>query len=209
MLSPILFLLVIDPLQQQMESIKLGPYFAGRFLGASAHADDIRTVTSSLNCLERQVSLVQEFASQNGLQLNTNKCELMIALATRTVDTVLNTSMDSNRIETKHCQMPGLLVVMGHVCKGSSRGRYKESKKGILYVQLRSIWRVVKSPLSGKAIFEICVLPVLLYGSENWILNTSLLSKLKHFKEKLNVGLSNFLNTTLQSHAQSSSSGHL
>ena len=36
------------------------------------------------------------------------------------------------------------------------------------------------NPLSGKAIFEICVLPVLLYGSENWILNTSILSKVEH-----------------------------
>ena len=71
-ISPILFLLVIDPLLQQMESIKLGPNFAGRFLGASTHADDIRMVTSSLNCLDRQVSLVQEIASQNGLQLKTN-----------------------------------------------------------------------------------------------------------------------------------------
>ena len=39
--------------------------------------------------------------------------------------------------------------------------------------------------LSGKAIFEICMLPVLLYGSENWILNTSLLSKLEHFQGEI------------------------
>ena len=36
------------------------------------------------------------------------------------------------------------------------------------------------NPLSGKAIFEICVLPVLLYGGENWLLNT-LLYKLEKY----------------------------
>ena len=78
-LSPILFLLVMDPLLQQMESKNLGPSLAGQFMGASAHADDVRTVTSSLHCLEKQAGLVQTFAHQNGLSLNIQKCEVMIA----------------------------------------------------------------------------------------------------------------------------------
>ena len=38
------------------------------------------------------------------------------------------------------------------------------------------------NPVSEKAIFEICVLPVLLYGSENWILNSS---KLEQFQGEI------------------------
>ena len=41
--------------------------FAGLYLGASAHADDVRTLTSSLPCLKQQVYLVQDFAFRNGL----------------------------------------------------------------------------------------------------------------------------------------------
>ena len=100
-LSPILFLLVIDPLLQQMESRNLGPSFAGLFLGACAHADDVRTVTSSLQCLDKQVKLVQNFATQNGLQLNTQKSEIMIAASTCLANEVVCT-IESNRIEAKH-----------------------------------------------------------------------------------------------------------
>ena len=57
-LSPILFLLVMDPLLREMDSLGLGTSFAGLYLGASAHADDVRTVTSSLLCLSQQVDLV-------------------------------------------------------------------------------------------------------------------------------------------------------
>ena len=46
-LSLILFLLVMDPLLREMESLHLGPSFAGLCLGASAHADYVRTLTSS------------------------------------------------------------------------------------------------------------------------------------------------------------------
>ena len=184
-LSPILFLLVIDPLLQQMESIKLGPNFAGRFLGASAHADDIRTVTSSLHCLQRQVSLVQEFASLNGLQLNTKKCELMIASATRTVDTVLNTSMDSNKIETKHSvKCLGYWWSWDMSAKVAVEEGIKKARRAF-FMHSSEVFGGLLNPLSGKAIFEICVLPVLLYGSENWVLNTSLLSKLEHFQGEI------------------------
>ena len=82
-LSPILFLLVMDPLLQQMESKNLGPSLAGQFMGASAHADDVRTVTSSLHCLEKQAGLVQTFAHQNGLSLNIQKCEVIINVQSR------------------------------------------------------------------------------------------------------------------------------
>ena len=46
------------PIAKGMESMGLGPSFAGLYLGASAHADDVRTVTSSLHCLRQQVGFV-------------------------------------------------------------------------------------------------------------------------------------------------------
>ena len=83
-LSPILFLLVMDPLLREMESLHLGLY-----LGASAHADDVRTLTSSLLCLKQQVDLVQDFASRNSLLLNIQKCEVMAASSTCNTGSVL------------------------------------------------------------------------------------------------------------------------
>ena len=41
------------------------------------------------------------------------------------------------------------------------------------------------NPLSGRAIFESCVLPVLMYGSENWYVTDSLMAKLEAFQEEI------------------------
>ena len=47
-LSPVLFLLVMDPLLRCLKSRGLGPSISDTYAGAFAHADDIRTVTTSL-----------------------------------------------------------------------------------------------------------------------------------------------------------------
>ena len=41
------------------------------------------------------------------------------------------------------------------------------------------------NPLSGKTIFDTCVVPVLLYGSENWILTDSHLDQLEAFQGEI------------------------
>ena len=41
------------------------------------------------------------------------------------------------------------------------------------------------NPLSGRAIYETCVIPVLLYGSENWFLTDALLQKLESFQAEI------------------------
>ena len=56
-LLPVLFLLVINPLLCQLEDsgagLSVNNFYAGGFL----HADDIRTLASSLDFLEKQVSI--------------------------------------------------------------------------------------------------------------------------------------------------------
>ena len=64
-LSPVLFLLVMDPLLRELECSSLGPSVYGTYAGAFAHADDIRTVTSSLPSLQQQIHVVQNFAEEN------------------------------------------------------------------------------------------------------------------------------------------------
>ena len=47
-LSPVLFLLIMDPLLQGLEANHLGSSLHNTYLGTFAHADDICTITSSL-----------------------------------------------------------------------------------------------------------------------------------------------------------------
>ena len=42
LLSPVLFLLVMDPLLRELEESKLGPSISGIYAGAYTHADDIQ-----------------------------------------------------------------------------------------------------------------------------------------------------------------------
>ena len=51
--------------------ISVNSFYAGSFL----HADDIRTLASNVSSMEEQVAMVQNFARQNLLRLNVQKCE--------------------------------------------------------------------------------------------------------------------------------------
>ena len=84
-LSPVLFLLAVDPLLRELECSHPGPSISGTYAGAFAHADDICTVTSSLPSLQQQIQLVQNFTAENALVLNLSKCEVLIVSTNKTV----------------------------------------------------------------------------------------------------------------------------
>lgn len=77
-LSPALFLLVMDPLLRQLQvsgvGLSINNFYAGGFL----HADDIRTLATSEASLRHQIELVKVFADQNLLKLNISNCELVL-----------------------------------------------------------------------------------------------------------------------------------
>ena len=77
-LSPALFLLVMDPLLRQLQvsgvGLSINNFYAGGFL----HADDIRTLATSEASLSHQIELVKVFADQNLLKLNISKCEIVL-----------------------------------------------------------------------------------------------------------------------------------
>ena len=77
-LSPILFLLVMNPLLMKLQASGLDlstiHFYAGGFL----HADDICTLATSESVLSAQVSKVREFAAANFLKLNCIKFEIVV-----------------------------------------------------------------------------------------------------------------------------------
>ena len=52
------------------------------------------------------------------------------------------------------------------------------------------------NPLSGRAMLEVCIVPSLLYGSENWIQPEDNLVALEHFQGKLQDESSNCPNSS-------------
>ena len=69
----------MDPLLTDLKSKDLGLSIHGLFLGAFAHADDIRTTTTNPDDTAEQVKTVASFADRNGLKLSTEKCGIVIA----------------------------------------------------------------------------------------------------------------------------------
>ena len=76
-LSPLLFLLVVDPLLVTLADTEEGVSIRGVHTGSLCHADDLRSVTSNLSFLEKQVDIIQSFTSENSLTLNIEKLELL------------------------------------------------------------------------------------------------------------------------------------
>ena len=67
MLSPLLFLLVMDSLLIDLATAEAG---VSIYTGALCHADGFRSVTSNLASLEKQVGLVKSFTDVNSQTLN-------------------------------------------------------------------------------------------------------------------------------------------
>ena len=78
-LSPVLFLLVMDPILLELQSKSCGLNINGLFLGALSHADDIRTLSTNLTDCRHQISSVSSFATSRGLVLSTEKCEAVVS----------------------------------------------------------------------------------------------------------------------------------
>ena len=76
-LSPALFLLVMDSLLTQLQRSGLGLFINNFYAGGFLHADDIRSLATSSDSLKLQVSLVNNFARENFLKLNIQKCKII------------------------------------------------------------------------------------------------------------------------------------
>ena len=77
-LSPALFLLVMDPLLRQLQSLSIGASVNNMYAGGFLHADDIRTLAANASTLEAQISTVKRFTQDNSLKLNAAKCEIIV-----------------------------------------------------------------------------------------------------------------------------------
>ena len=183
-LSPVLFVIVMDPLLKLLEESSLGlsvnEFYAGGFL----HADDIRTLATSNDSIVQQAELVEKFAATNFLKLNVDKCEVIVFGATGGV---------GPNCEVGGCVLP---VSSEGKCLGfwwrwnllASRcveENIKKARKAFFSYGSIGAFQGVLNPLSATSVIESCIMPILLYGAENWIMTPEILSKLESFQGEL------------------------
>ena len=76
-LSPLLFLLIVDPLLRKLHSHSLGVFIDNLYAGAYLHANDIRTLSTTLMSMEAHIKARADFTKNNFLKFNVSKCEMI------------------------------------------------------------------------------------------------------------------------------------
>ena len=184
-LSPMLFLLVMDPLLRELESNSLGPYVSGLYSGAFAHADDIRTISSSLSTLNRQISFVQQFAIDNALALNASKCEVLVISPKKVPPTPICSIADQQLVPKDSAKCLGHWWSWDLSADKAVDEAIKKARRAFFSFGAMGAFQGKLNPLSSRAIFETCVIPILLYGCENWFLPEPLLQRLEAFQGEI------------------------
>ena len=191
-LSPTLFNIVMDPLLRSMEAANIGLSVNNFYGGAYLHADDIRTIANSKESLEVQVNEVVKFSNSNFLQLNAAKCEI--------VSFSMSNPVVSPDISLNGSLLPasGTAKCLGYQwnhdlsAKPSVEHNILKARRSFFAYGSMGVFQSNLSPLSGRSVVETCVLPVLLYGSENWCLTNQSTEKLDSFIGELSKRLLKF-----------------
>ena len=184
--SPVLFLLVMDPLLRELEHSSLGPSVYGTYAGTFAHADDIRTVTSSLPSLQQQIHMVQNFAIENALALNPAKCEVLIVSPSKLASpTPVCTIADQSLLPKENVKCLGYWWSWDLSATKAVDEAIKKARRAFFAYGTMGAFQGKLNPLSGKTIFDTCVVPILLFRSKNWILTDSQLDHLEAFQGEI------------------------
>ena len=131
------------------------------------------------------MALVKAFADKNFLRLNINKCE--IVMLSRHQSTALPS-----------CEVDGSILPAGDVgkCLGywwksdllatkSVEENILKARRAFFHYGSIGVFQGDISPLSSRSVIECCVMPILMCGSENWILTEVLIDKLEAFQGEL------------------------
>ena len=175
-LSPTLFNLIIDPLLLLLREKSLGLSINGLFLGAFAHADDIRTLASSIDDSIQQTDTVRSFAASRGLQLCTKKCTLILSRGKAAHSRLLANTNYLPVVDSAKCL--GIWWKAAPYSRESIKERITKARAAFYSHGQLGAFHGLLNPLSSRSLIEACIIPVLMYGSESWILNSSLLAML-------------------------------
>ena len=153
-------------------------------MGGAAHADDLCTTASCPDTIAQQVLIINNFTLQNGLKLNSSKTEIIqISQHLPTLEPIKLPDLTITPVHNAKC----LGIWWQHNLSADRAVQENISKARrafFAYGQLEAFQGNL-NPLSSSSIFESCVLPILLYGCETWLLNVTSLSALESFQAEI------------------------
>ena len=185
-LSPVLFLLIMDPLLKSLQSNGLGLSVGDTYAGGFIHADDIRTISSSWTTLQEQINTVCTFAENNGLTLNPTKCEVVLISPSKPATTTpIATLEGSGLVPQLNAKCLGYWWCWDLSATKAVDEAIKKARRAFFAFGAIGAFQGQLNPISGRSIYETCVIPTLLFGCENWVLTDSMLHQLESFQGEI------------------------
>ena len=177
-LSPILFLLVIDWVMRKTNDRPRGLNFGvSGVLEDLDFADDLAMLSSSTEHLQTKTDRLVMFAKQVGLFINVKKTEVM---------NISKAPAQPIKIEGNEVKQVNKFTYLGSVISSENGAKAdietRLNKARIAFKSLKIIWRSRKYSLKTKLkVYSSNVKTVLLYGSECWRVIKKEMNKLNSF----------------------------
>ena len=179
-LSPSLFLVIMNSFLQRMRNLNSGGSLHDTFTGSAFHADDVRSIAPSIQSIITQSSEINSFTNNVGLKLNTSKLEV-IQLSQKPTEPQDITLADVTITTKKSARCLGVEWQSNLSGNKSISTNIAKARNAFFGLGSTKAFHGDLNPLSSSNIFETCVLPVLLYGCETWLLVSK---PLKNFNVK-------------------------
>ena len=178
MLSPIIFLIVIDWVMRKTTSdINTGLQWTTYQLEDLDFADDICLLSHTRQAAQTKLERLAEEAGKTGLRINTAKTEVLRINAEHGTPLWLHGNCLK---ETGRFKYLGSIVSVDGGADEDVQSRINKAR--LAFNSLRPIWKSKALSLQSKIrIFNTNVKAVLLYGSETWRVMTSTTKKLQVF----------------------------
>ena len=193
-LSPSLFLVVMNTLIQKLRSISCGASLQGIYTGTAIHADDVRCIAPNVQSLLTQSSEIQSFTDEVGLKLNFSKLEVIrISQIPSKESTQVKIGQDVIA-PSRSARCLGVQWQHNLSASESVKVNISKARKAFFSLGSTGVFHGKLNPLSASSIFETCIIPILLYGCETWLLDSTCLQDLEKFRRIL--GLSKFHSKT-------------
>ena len=126
---------------------------------------------------------MHRFAVQNGLPLNPTKCEVLLILSTKPTDNTPTATLGGQVLVAQHqAKCLGYWWSWDLSASRAVDEAIKRARRAFFAFGAMGGFQGKLNPISTGCLFETCVVPVLLYGCENWILTDQLLHQLESFQ---------------------------
>ena len=154
--------------------------------GGFIHADDICTISSSRTTLPKQINTVCTFAAYNGLTLNPTKCEVVLISPSKLATTApIATLEGSGLVPQLNAKCLGYWWCWDLSATKAMDKAIKKARGAFFALEQSEHLKGQLNPISGRSIYETCVIPTLLFGCENWVLTDSMLHQLESFQGEI------------------------